>query len=112
MNGGVRSQRRGANFRGQVVARGKLPVAGVGHVRIYDRLECRSVEQRRQLREEALERGPVEVDEEAVLSRDGDRREVDIELEVHGLGGVARLAHELSTLDVDPDHQPAHDAHE
>jgi hypothetical protein len=47
-----------------------------------------------------------------VLTGDRDRRDVDVELEVHGLGGVPCLPHELATLDVEADEQPSHHAHE
>src|SRR5687767_584847 len=47
-----------------------------------------------------------------MVTCDRDRGEVDVELEVHGLCGVPRLAHELAALDVEANQEPAHYADE
>ena len=103
---------RPPNLGGKVIAGGELAVAGVGHVGIDDGLQILGRQEGRELRQQALERGPIQVGEQPVVARDRDRREVDVELEVHGLRRILRLAVELATLDVEPDDQPAHHADE
>jgi hypothetical protein len=61
-----------SDLGGKVIASGELAVAGVGHVGIDDRLQILCRQEGRELRQQALERRPIEVGEQPVLTRDRD----------------------------------------
>ena len=84
----------------------------MGHVGVDDRLQILGRQEGRELRQQTLERGPIKVGEQPVVTRDRDRARLTSSSKYTAFAAFLRLAVELTTLDVEPDDQPTHDADE